>query len=171
MSILSHDPTTITLPLTTDNLNDSPNESLFSMEQLLRETSFPDTRRSNNTKMNPPHSLRPPEIQKTITNELRKPDGREDYMSPPLDVNDFNKDKDDDKLTDTLYLSDLFNKLYDIQRDTRKHLTSSKERNKRCYDKQIDIQHLSLNNTKILFQNQPQIVHIDKLKKAHVDPG
>jgi len=30
---------------------------------------------------------------------------------------------------------------------------------------------LSLNNVRILFQNKPRVVHMDKIKLAHIDPG
>lgn len=43
------------------------------------------------------------------------------------------------------YLTDLFNKLYDTQQDAQKHFIASKERNKRYYDRRVNLQLLRPN--------------------------
>lgn len=100
------------------------------------------------------------------------------------------------------YLTNLFNKLYDIQTDARRNLIQSKERSKYYYDRMLNVKTFDVgtyvfllkepqkgkfaiqytgphqiiellpnNNVKILIDNRPRIVHADKLKIAHIDPG
>ncbi|XP_036148743.1 uncharacterized protein LOC118647611 [Monomorium pharaonis] len=100
------------------------------------------------------------------------------------------------------YLSNLFNKLRDLQEDARLNLTKAKQRSKHYYDKKSHPQRFEVgsyvfllkepfkgkfaaqyrgpyliteilpnNNVKLLIGRQTRIVHTDKLKIAHIDPG
>ncbi|KAL6421494.1 hypothetical protein ACFW04_011246 [Cataglyphis niger] len=106
------------------------------------------------------------------------------------------------EITYQQYLTDLFNKINDIQEEARKNLIAAKERSKYYYDRKINPQNFRVGsyvfllkepargkfsdqytgphevieilpqyNVKILIKNKPRIVHINKLKLAHVEPG
>ena len=100
------------------------------------------------------------------------------------------------------YLTDLFNKIRNLQEEAHENLISSKERSKHYYDRRTNPQNFQVGtyvfllkepakgkfsdqytgphevieilppcNVKILVKNKPRIVHVNKLKLAHVEPG
>jgi hypothetical protein len=106
------------------------------------------------------------------------------------------------ELTYQEYLTDLFDKIRDLQEIARHNLIRAKQRSKEYYDKKINpkifsvgsnvfllkepfkgkfatqysgpyrvIELLPNNNVKILINNRTRVVHMDKLKLSHIEPG
>jgi len=110
--------------------------------------------------------------------------------------------EEETEITYQQYLTNLFNTIQNTQQDAKEHLTRSKERSKRYYDRRLNTRNfepgayvfllkepqkvkfsdqytepykildiLLFNNVRILFQNRPRVVHMDKIILAHIDPG